>query len=330
MTSKKLNAHIARLFGLSDDVIEKMNGQVERLMIKTMRASLKDVQFELARMYEKHGESVTLGEMHRYKRLQGLEAEIRQHITETGKTLKKQITGNITDNLKVGYYHAGYAMETPVNINLGFTGLNPDVVRVSIINPYDAIKWSDALGNHLTDLNTQIRREITTGLIQGQGYAKTARGFRKKYEMATYKANRIVRTESHRAKSMGRNLAFDQSREAGEELGIEVKQIWDATLDSRTRGEHRSLDGKPAKIVDGEPTWSIGGITTSGPGLSGVASFEINCRCSTFTQVGDMSPDFRRDNLEKKEIQYMTYEEWAKKKGIPFRGEELLKRRKAA
>ena len=216
MTKDELNTYIARLFGMSETAIDKMNGKVDRAMIETMKSSLKDVQGELASMYEKYGDSVTLQDMNKYKRLQSMEGVIQEHLTEMGKEVKKQIKGNIQDNFKAGYYHAGYAVESPMNINLGFSGLNPDNVRASIINPYDRIRWSDALANHVTALNTRVRREIATGLVQGFGYSKTARNIRKGFELTTYQANRIVRTEAHRAKSMGRNLAFKKSRDQPE------------------------------------------------------------------------------------------------------------------
>jgi len=317
MTTEELNAYIARMFGMSDSVIDQMNGHVDREMILLYKKNLKDVQSKLAKMYENFGDNVTLADMNKYGRLKALQDRIKEQITDLGKEVKKMVTGSVKDNFSEAYYHAGYAMETPVNINLGFSGLNPDTVRAAVINPYDAIKWPERLAGNLGTLNRHIKESVTRGLIQGDGYAKTARAVRDSIERSAYESKRIIWTESHRAKSMGRNLAFEKSQEAGEILGIEVKKIWDATLDSRTRPEHGRLDGKAAKEVDEEFIWKFSdGVTTRGPSLSGVAKHDIQCRCNTFTQVGDIKPDFRRDNMAKKEIPYTDYEEWAKNNGI--------------
>jgi len=328
MTTNELNNHIEKLFGLSDRQIDLFGDATDLKMIEALKKSMGNVQAELGKRFVKLGDKITLAEMRKFNRLEELEKVIREEIIQLGRNLKSDITANIKYDLQAGYYHTGYIMETPLNINLGFKGLNPDLIRANILNPLDAIKWPDSLRGHLTVLNEQLRREITTGLIQGKGFGTIARSFRNKYEMAAYKAERIVRTESQRARSIGRNLGFDRSKEAGETLGMGVKQIWNAALDTRTRSEHRALDGKKASD---EGTWRFSdGVTTRGPALSGVARHDINCRCSTFTQVGEVSPEFRRDNMTKQEIQYVPYEQWAKDNKIPFESQELLRIRAAA
>lgn len=317
MTKNELNTYMARLYRMSDGAIEKMNGQVDNIMIKAYKNSLKNVQSKLAGMYEKYGDNVKLSDMHKFDRLLKMENNIKGQIVDLGKDLKKITTGSIKDNFSEAYYHSGYIMETPLDINMGFTGLNPDVIRSAVVNPYDAIKWPESMGNNLSILNDQIRRTVTEGLVQGQGYAKTARAFRDKFEMSVYRANRIVRTESHRAKSMGRNLAFDQSVEAGETLGMEVGHFWDPTNDSRTRPKHRAMAGKKAKLVDGEYWWTFpDGVRTRGPGLSGVAEHDIHERCDTYTAIEDVTDDFEDGYMKGKAISETSYNDWAKANSI--------------
>ena len=71
-------------------------------------------------------------------------SEIKQIITETGQGLKRLTTGSIKANFSQQYYHVGYIMESPLNLRMGFTRLNPDVIRASVLNPLDAIKWPES------------------------------------------------------------------------------------------------------------------------------------------------------------------------------------------
>lgn len=61
-------------------------------------------------------------------------------------------------------------------------------------------------------------------------------------------------------------------------------KIWDAPLDKKTRVEHGALDGQAKnKERNGWIVLSIGLVRA--PLQSGVASFDINCRCRIRGQV---------------------------------------------
>lgn len=56
-----------------------------------------------------------------------------------------------------------------------------------------------------------------------------------------------------------------------------------------------------------------------GPGMFGVASMDIRCRCTTVGIVDDIAPTLRRDNTKNEErgdnpdilyVEYGTYAEW--------------------
>ena len=318
MTTEELNGRIAQIFGMSEKVIDRMNGQVDRSMVRMYSQSLKDVKSNIAGMYEKFGDSVSLGEMSKFNRLENLEKSIQGELKLLGNESQKVMAQNIKDNFTESFYHTGYAMETPLEVSMGFGGLDKDAVRAAVINPQDRIKWPTRNKTNINMLNNRIKSAVTEGLIQGYGYAKTANLVKDKVNRSAFEALRIVRTEGQRAKATARNLAVDKIEKAGERLGIGTQQIWNATLDSSTRDEHGGIDGEAAN-KDGEWTFSDG-TTTRGPGMSGVAEHDINCRCTTYTQVGDLGQDVRKDNESKDIIPYKKYDEWAKDKGIPTNG----------
>jgi len=135
----------------------------------------------------------------------------------------------------------------------------------------------------------------------------------------------IVRTEGQRCAVEGQRRAYDKAAE----LGVEMWQVWDATLDTRTRTSHGKLDGKPADGKDEGGYWwytDVGKVY--GPHRSGVPSFDINCRCRIGGQIEGYEPRLRRIRDEGVKP-YITFKDWAKEKGWTESG-GWPKRRKAA
>jgi SPP1 gp7 family putative phage head morphogenesis protein len=88
------------------------------------------------------------------------------------------------------------------------------------------------------------------------------------------RATTIARTEVMRSANAANFIAMETS-------GIEKKE-WVATFDARTRDDHMALDGDVLPLRE-EFQYSSGGSTLA-PGDSGIASQDINCRC-TLTAV---------------------------------------------
>ena len=85
----------------------------------------------------------------------------------------------------------------------------------------------------------------------------------------------IARTETISAYSEASTQAYIQS-------GVVSKVVWIATRDNRVRDDHLGLDGVESDIANGATRWTFAdGVETRGPGLSGTAHQDINCRCAT-------------------------------------------------
>ena len=89
------------------------------------------------------------------------------------------------------------------------------------------------------------------------------------------------------------------------------KRVWVATLDGRTRDRHRMLDGQK---VDVDQPFEYGGMTAMYTGGFGIASMDINCRCTVRAEIEGMEPKLRRARDPKTGknvvIPNTTYEEW--------------------
>ena len=94
-------------------------------------------------------------------------------------------------------------------------------------------------------------------------------------------------------------------------MGIRLHQQWVATLDMRTRYEHRELDGQKVEIgkpfvvpSSGEKIMFPGDPTAAG-------HLTYNCRCTLIGQIEGFETDttaYRRDP----NIENMSYDEWKK------------------
>ena len=93
-----------------------------------------------------------------------------------------------------------------------------------------------------------------------------------------YEAERIARTESATASSMGRLMEYKES-------GVCTGKEWLTAIDERTRESHAEIDGQ---VVGLDEMFTLGsGVQTEGPGLSGEAEEDINCRCEALPVVGE-------------------------------------------
>src|SRR5690606_23595185 len=120
------------------------------------------------------------------------------------------------------------------------------------------------------------------------------------------KAVRVAQTESHRIK----NAARHESMQHAQAKGIELKKVWVSTLDSKTRDRHRSLDGQK---VDVDQPFKSGGATAMYPGGFGIASQDVNCRCTFISVLDGFEPTVRAargEDGKTKVIPYTTYEDW--------------------
>lgn len=209
----------------------------------------------------------------------------------------------IKDSYYRNVYVASWGGEKSVAVRL------PDeVVNVSVFGTQEAWKeikdtatfgvaenYLPKSGTLLSELITKrnpemlaaIEQAIRAGLITGDSFAKTSRRLRDLMETDAFKASRIVRTESHRNMNTGQYAAM----KAAQSQGVDARRMWDATLDDRTRGSHGSADGQ---LEDENGYFTVAGVKTLGPGLSGVASIDINCRCATVMTVGGEIPALRR------------------------------------
>ena len=310
----KINKKLADLLKKADTNAERLIAAYERELTNNYKRALDEIKKLIAKMYEKYGDDVDYATMVSYNRLTNLELQIAGEIKKLTNENIKTTRTTLKSIFSEQFYLTGFAFESSLDTALGFGLLNPKVIEASLLNSLDRITWPDRMKDHAQQFVNQIRSELTQGLIQGEGYGKITRRIIDKTGINAGKIMRIVRTEGHRVQNAAQLVAYEKSDAAFERLGINAVKMWVATLDSKTRDTHQQMDGQQA---DSEGDFTLpSGVKTKGPGLSGIAEEDINCRCTTVMQFKDFPPKFRRDNETKQVIPYTTYEEWKKTKGI--------------
>jgi hypothetical protein len=258
----------------------------------------------MAKLYERYAENgvLTHAEMSKWRRMKTLDKDITRILGPSAQANKTLVDKMAAVEYEEGFYRFAWAIDQESGVALRWGLLNPDTVRAAVANPLREIAVTRLRANG----RARIRTAITQGLIRGASYPDMMRGIRTAINGNAKDAMRIVRTEGQRAQVLGQQESYNKARD----LGVEVQDIWDATLDSRTRTDHGALDNVPASVDSaGNRYWDTAVGRVAGPTQSGVASFDINCRCRVTGGIEGYSPKLRRIRDEGV-VPYKTYREW--------------------
>ena len=176
---------------------------------------------------------------------------------------------------------------------------NPDMLPP----PGAATSARIAAGKDIRWNKQLIQSSMMQSLLQGESIDKVAKRLAKAVGDKNYNsAVRNARTMATGAENAGR---VDSYRRA-QNMGIDLKQQWIATLDGRTRDSHREIDGETIKV---------GGIFSNGcryPGdPQGPGAEVYNCRCTLVAQLKGFETDHKDMSLRNtRKLGDMTYEEW--------------------
>lgn len=268
------------------------------------RDAVREIQAELARLYEKYSTdgALTYAQMTKYNRLLGLEKQIGGILGANDKAFSKTLKKLTAEQYEEAYFGHAWAIDNNVGVALKWGMIREADIEAIVNNPLSLIAKDS-----LTMLErSAIRRTIVQGLIRGESYPKMAAGVKEAMNNTFGNAVRIARTEAHKAQIEGTKKVLNEA----EPLGVEGNWIWSATLDDRTRTSHGHLDGQEAEIRDGSHWWNLGGVWIEGPMDSRLDAGEIiNCRCQVRYEIADLSPELRRtreDGIQP----YITYKDW--------------------
>ena len=297
-------SQLDRLLRQGENSADRITKQTERRLIKNYQDALKEIRNKLSAQAEKG--NLTQAQMAKYNRLARLEEDIGKEIGKlTGKNASNLRKG-IGDVYEDQFYRTGYAVEREAQAKLGFGKLDRDAIEKAIENPADRIGFLERNKENSQRLRRQLKEQLTQGLTQGEGYEKIAKRLKDRMDVGANEALRIARTETHRSQVQGRLEGFDRAEKAG----VVAKRIWVSTLDDRTREDHEEMDGQ---VADENGMFDVEGIKAEGPGLTGSAEQDINCRCAVRMEIVGYEPELRRTR-EDGTIPYTNFADWKKER----------------
>lgn len=320
------NDILKRINKLSEQAYDKSLASYEKELVRAYRDALRSIKMQIADMYEKIGDDPDkyLQQAEKFNRLTNLEEGIAKEFNKlTGSTIKTTNLA-IKETFQSNYYIQGFSFEQSLLTNVRFGLLNTDQVNAVVANPLRNVDWKQSLKLSKEASFRKVKTEIVQGLIKGQGYQKTAREVSKKIGLLQtekglavdpkgnlFNSLRIIRTETHRSQSAGTLLGYDETLASANRLGLDPKKIWVTTFDNRTRPSHANENAEPA---DKEGNFTIEGASAPAPGMFGVASIDINCRCTTRQEFDGLEAQKVRASGELTTFQ--SFGEWAEKNGI--------------
>ena len=227
------------------------------------------------------------------------------------------IRGKMPDVYALNMNFATFQIEHDGKIDTGFTLYNRDSAQYLLGDQWElmpgpsAKKSAEIRANKDMQWNSRhIQSAVLQGILQGESPYDVAARLRQVGQMDASASIRYARTMTTSAQNAGRYQAFRRARALGVELTIE----WQATLDNRTRHEHRMMHGQRRNV---DEPFVVDGIkilypAEGGPGSSDIPQYLIwNCRCTLLSWVKGFEGDTVKSSPGMGD---MSFEEWQQAK----------------
>jgi SPP1 gp7 family putative phage head morphogenesis protein len=304
--------------------MEKRLDEVYNQAYKEARQTADDFMKSFREMDKKKRQQVKDGELDkaeydRWRRTQVFQGNryhqmadtLASDMTHTNQIAASVINGYLPEVYAVNHNYGTYEIEKGSRINTQYTMYDRQTVERLIRDNPDLLPRKAAVNVPKDQLwnKKHINSAITQGILQGEAIDKIAQRLAATVtDMSHTSAIRNARTMTTSAQNGGRIDSYKRA----EGMGIKILQQWMATLDDRTRHEHRQLDGQKRKVgeafeVEGEKIF-FPGDPAAEPYLT------YNCRCTLIGEVEgvdyNLSDKSQRDN----KLGDMTYEEWKEEK----------------
>ena len=257
-------------------------------------------------------------------------SEDMHHTNEIALSMAKD---KMPDIYALNMNYGTYEIEHGGRIDTGFTLYNHDTAeyllgdqRQLMPKPSPQRAKQIAANKDLQWNKKKIQSAVLQGVLQGENPYQVARRLRSVGQMNYNSSVRYARTMGTSAQNAGRYESYRRAKRLGVDLTIE----WSATLDGRTRHDHRLMHGQRTEVD--EPFHTPDGFTIYYPadctGDSDAPQQEIwNCRCTLLAWVKGFEGDIVKSSPK---MGNMTFEEWQGKKAAeevsrPENEQEILK-----
>ena len=253
------------------------------------------------------------GQMMTKRRWQKLKTQIATDMANVNEIARSIARIGSYEAYALNMNYATYQIEKGLNIDTTFTLYDHDAIErlaredASIL-PMPGKKVSKAIrkGEDILWNKRAVQSSMMQSILQGESIPKMARRLAVAVGEKNFKAAlRNARTMCTGAENAGRLDSYQRMSN----LGVGIKKQWMATLDGRTRHEHRDLDGQ---AVDINEPFEVGAEKIMYPGDPfGSPAMVYNCRCTMVQQIEGFENDLSDMSIRNdSKIGDMSYDEW--------------------
>lgn len=314
MTEQKLNKWQKELGQLDNKAFKKATSELENAYQYGFASLMHDLK-----QWVDDYDTMTTSQQREFDRRMAVASALSDVVDKIGSDVDGTVSDYVRGAGEHGYQGTLYSLEMQHNVELADTIIDPNYLEQLVNQPVGPDKFSKTMYERLNidrkKLASRTEQAIMDGLWRGEGYDKIA-GRISELSGASYNAaKRIARTEGGRVQSQTTQQAYQDANDQG----VDIKKRWLATLDGKTRADHRVLDGQTVGL---DEMFHVDGFKAMAPHLFGAASEDINCRCTTIPIVGDIEPELRRNNETGRQIKYRSYDDWVNGKRIKKQTED--------
>lgn len=242
------------------------------------------------------------------KRWEEMRDTLAQDLTNTNQIAASIVNGYTPDVYALNHNFGTYEAETGALVDTSYTLYDRQTVeRLIKENPALLPQAKVEIDKDLQWNRQKLTSAITQGILQGEGIDRIAKRLMNVTDMNRKQAIRNARTMTTSAENAGRADSYVRAKD----MGIDMEQIWLATLDGRTRDSHRALDGEAISVGDKwhHPTFSNGCRYPGDP--QGRPEEVYNCRCTLIAKVKGAQFNVTDTGLRNNyKLGDMTYQEW--------------------
>lgn len=233
---------------------------------------------------------------------------LAQDLSNTNRIAASIVNGYTPEVYALNHNYGTYEVEKGALVDTSYTlydrqtverliAKNPDLLpKASVDIPKD-LKWN----------KQKITSAVTQGILQGEGIRDMSKRLMNVSDMNRKQAVRNARTMTTSAENVGRLDSYVRVKN----MGINMAQVWVATLDGRTRDSHRALDGEQIKVGDKWHTYKFSNGCRYPGDPQGPPREVYNCRCTLIAQVEGVNWDLADTSLRNNyKLGSMSYQDW--------------------
>ena len=235
------------------------------------------------------------------KRWEQMRDQLAEDLVHADQLAASVVNGYMPEVYALNHNYGTYEIEHDSQMSTSYTLYNreaverllrddPDMLPHPKVNVPKDMRWN----------RKQVQSSVLQGILQGEPMDKIARRMQDVCGMDARAAIRNARTATTGAENAGRLDSMNRAIS----LGVELKKMWLATRDGRTRDSHVLLDGELREVNE---EFSNGCMHPGDP--HGAPAEVYNCRCAMRSKVAGADP-YSPDLSRNERLGGMSYDEW--------------------